>query len=284
MESVVCPNCGSVNPGGNQFCQACGKPLNVAAAVTADATVVKERGKKSAATPPPPPPAGGPLPPPIEMVPPPPPPYYTTPPAYLGTPVRSLGIRTDGWSEVVEDAAPLADKVKQGFLSELAASGVGGLHIAEADLRSENAELRSYQMIENGKGAVIAVRAAPFGNSLVVSWDLYTRRTINWLGVGILAGAVFLFALAYNLTSGTFIYGFFRGLFMFIATTLSWLLTPGLAVMLAGKMLRDDWLAFFVKDLDDFAAEDAVALSTVVDNALTRAVEKAQEVPAKTRK
>lgn len=294
MESLVCPNCGNLNPGENQFCQSCGKPLKPAIPTSADKTMLSDRSQKASDQVPLPPPAsegtpppltlGTPVPPPTSegtpppmsfspIVPPPPPPAPQH--LYTGTPIRNLGIRVDGWSDVVEDAALSVDNVKLAFLDEMNSTRIDGLHMAESDLSSGGGEVRKYQLIYNGKGASVAVRIAPFGKNLVASWDLYTHRRINWLTIGILLGVVFICALISDLIIGIFGIGFFRGFFTFIETMMNWLLVPGLALLLLGKMIKDDWLAYFINDLDEFAAEDAVALSTVVDNALSNAVKTA---------
>ena len=273
MAVTICPNCGAENPAGNQFCQSCGKALPVAA--DAGKTVLSGRKNKAAA---PPPPVEVPPPMPISaMVPPPPPPPMTYSNYLLVTPIRKLGIRSDGYSDVIEDAAPLAEKVKGEFLKLMSAAGIPGLHMAESDLVSKGIEIRRYQVIDNGKGSSVAVRIATFGKHLVISWDLFSIRKVNWLTIGILGGAVFLFTLLPIIFAGNFAYSFFAGLYNFIGSFLSWLLVPGLGILLFGKLLKDNWLAFYATDLDDFAADDGVALSTVVDNALSLAVEKAHD-------
>lgn len=271
MATTICPNCGAENPAGNQFCQSCGKALPA----TADAgkTVLSGRKNKPAAVPPPvevPPPM------PVSvMVPQPPPPPMPYSNYLLATPIHKLGIRSDGYSDVIEDAAPLAEKVKAEFLRLVSAAGIPGLHMAESDLVSKGFEIRRYQVIDNGKGGSVAVRIAPYGKHLVISWDLFSIRKVNWLTIGILGGTIFLLTLLSNLFAGNFAYDFFAGLFNFIGSFISWLLVPGLGILLFGKLLKDNWLAFYATDLDDFAADDGMALSTVVDNALSQAVEKA---------
>jgi hypothetical protein len=293
MGSIICPNCGTENPGENQFCQSCGKALSAPKPAAADKTVIADRSKKAAV--PPPPSVGAatsapkpvretqtPPPPPMPVgaaVPPPPPLAPRSGPQgdYQATSINKLGICTDGWSDVIEEAAPLAEKIKQEFLKEMNAAVIPGLHMAESNLVSGESEVRSYQLIYNGKGSSIAVRVAPFGKDLAISWNLFSQRSINWLTVGILGGSVFLITFLFHLVNGAFNTYFFVGFFNFITTFLSWLLVPGLGLLLFGKIMRDKWLAFYAKDIDEFAADDAAALSTVVDNALSLAVEKAHD-------
>ena len=45
------------------------------------------------------------------------------------TPISKLGVYTDGWSDVIEGGAPLADKVKREFVNNLKAAEIPGLHV-----------------------------------------------------------------------------------------------------------------------------------------------------------
>jgi uncharacterized membrane protein len=205
---------------------------------------------------------------------------------HLGTPLKQLGVRSDGWSDIIENDAELVDRVKQAFLDEINAQGLPGVRVTDVNLTSDSMETRPYQMVSDNRGTTIAVRIAPFGKNLFVGWDLYTRREINWLTVGLLAGIVLVLAvLDVILTSLNYgPLGFFHNFFTTLGAFISWLLVPGLVILLLGKILKDDWLAFYVKNMDEFAVDDAVSLSTIVDNLLTRAVEKSQSAPAKLKK
>jgi hypothetical protein len=204
----------------------------------------------------------------------------------LGTPVKQLGIRSDGWSDIVENGAELADRVKQAFTDEINAQGLPGVRMTDVHLTSGSMETRPYQMITDNRGTTIAVRIAPFGKNLFVGWDLYTRRQLNWLTVGLLGGIALVLAVLdvifTALNYGPF--GFFHNFYGILGSFIGWLLVPGLIILLLGKVLKDDWLAFYIKNMDEFAVDDAVSLSTVVDNLLTRAVEKSQSAPAKGKK
>lgn len=294
MDMVKCPNCGTMNESSNQLCQSCGRTLANAVPFQSENTVMANR-TKVVSEPPPPPIVSIQAPPPTPyvaaQVPPPPPvfpaaaqpPTYTPPAQFGGTSIDKLGIRSDGWSDVVEESAGLESEVKEAFLDELKSVNLENVKTAESFL-SNGKEVRKYQIIYNGNGTTVAVRIAPFGRDLVVSWDLYTRRTINWLTIGILGGIIFLFALLNGFTFEIFSGGFFRGLFNLLRYCIDLLFVPTLVVMLLGKLIKDEWLGFFLNDLDAFAADDAVALSTVVDNMLSRAVEKVRTNSQKTKK
>lgn len=171
----------------------------------------------------------------------------------------------------------MADKVRREFVNDLKAAEIPGLHLAESTLMDKNGETRPYEVISFGRQMTIIVRTGLFGKHLTVSWDLYTKQTINWLTVGILGGAVFVLVFLTHLLGGIFYNGFFYGLFSWLGTFINWLLVPGLALMLFGKITRGDWLALYKKDQGEFAEDDAMALTNIVDIALSDAIEKALE-------
>lgn len=280
MATIVCASCGTVNDAKNLFCQACGKSLNAAAPAASDKTVVASR--KAVETPPAPvaAPVAPPPPTPAAPVMPPPPPAYV-PPAPMGTPISSLGLRSDGWSDVLEDAAALEETVKEAFVKEVKAAGLPGLAVGES-LLTNGKSTRKYLVLYNGNGANVVVRFAAYGKDLLTSWDLYTKRKFNWLTIGLLGGIVFLLTLIYQVLGHWGL--FYNGLFAFLQVFLSLLLVPTLALMLVGKLIKDDWLGLFVDDLDEFAADDAIALTSLVDSALSRAVESAQAEKPKGKK
>lgn len=291
MTTVVCANCGTVNDAANAICQSCGKTLPKVEAVASDRTVVVNRAK---ATPPPAPAPAAPPPPPVQASTPPqpasaaapvppPPPAYAAPAPMMGTPIRGLGVRSDGWSDVIEDAAGLEEEIQKAFVEELKSAAMPGVVVSDS-LLSNGQITRKYQVVYNGNGANVAVRIAAYGKNLLAGWDLYTKRKPNWMTIGILGGAVFVFTLVYEILVHGFYGAFFAGLLGTISMFVSWLLVPTLWVLLFGKILKDDWLGFFVTDLDEFAADDAVALTSVVDTALAQAVEKAQAKTLKAKK
>jgi|GEM_PF-3380189 len=295
MEKVKCSKCNTENEPGYQFCQTCGAPLTF----VSDKTVAAKRSTpETAATnmvqPPPPPapmpPAGAPTPPPPgsymqgQM---PPQPAYGQPPAYgypptpmyAGTPIKQLGLHVDGWSDIVEDGADLADKVKQSFIDKIIKENVPGLRITDVLLSANDMQPRPYILLTNASGVVVPVRVAPYGKNLVVSWDLYTKRSANWLTIGLLGGIVLLLAILDKIIVMYAFDNFFIGLFSFIGTFLSWLLLPTLVLLLLGKIFKDDWAGLFVKNINAFAADDADSLTTIVDNDLVDAIEDCLEPP-----
>jgi hypothetical protein len=210
----------------------------------------------------------------------PPPPIPAYPPAVYGTPIRRLGSRIDSWSEVIDNSAAAADAIAGAFLKEIEDLKVDGVRAATSDLTSGSSGLRKYQVVTNGRGATVAVRFAPMGKDLYFNWDLYVHRPINWLLIGIAGGISFLLALFTAIYAGSFIFG----LVSFFTTFFNLLLVPGLGLLLFGKLLKDDIWGFYLNTPDDFALDDANALSILVDDAATRAIEKSMDESGRTQK
>lgn len=255
METIICPNCKSQNTGESQFCQVCGTPLK--RAVDAPSST-----PQPAAVPPPLTSAPVPMPPPVP----------SSPPAYYaGTPVHWLGVWMDGWSDVIEGAADHAVEIYDKFKKEIEDAGIEGLRSAESKLTSGTSAPRTYHVVQNQSGATVAVRITPYGRSLKVSWDLCTRRTPNWVTIGVLGGVVIFFAILASINSIRYDSGL-AGFLTFFSVITGWTLTPVLGLMVAGKICNDDIWGLFIHDLDDFAMEDAESLAMVVDSALSNAI------------
>lgn len=286
MAKTICPNCKTENDPKNVFCQSCGASLVAApvmpppspAATPPPAMTLPPAAPRVAAMPPPP----------VQAVPPAPnygqPPAYGYPPApmyYMGTPIKQLGTHTDGWNDVIEGGAELAEKVKAAFVEKMNAEKIPGVRITESNLSNDKMENRQYQLVSGLQGMTIAVRIAAMGKNLAVSWDLFTKREANWLTLGLLGGIVFVLAVldtvAYSIS---FYNDIFYAIFNFIGTFISWLLVPTLVLLLLGKIIKDEWIGLFVNDPNPFAVDDAIGLTTVVDNALAAAVEQAATAPA----
>ena len=286
MATLICPNCKTANPPDNLFCQACGTSLKGVKLDTGDKTVIAARTKETpipppvlVSVPPPsipqktsPPPTPKVLPPPVAAGATTPPAAYRPVPVYSGTPIQKLGVYMDGIADILPGEALKVDAVIKVFIDEIQKVKSEGISVASSDLTSGTAAPRKYQLIYNGKGATVAVRFAPTGKDLFYSWDLYTRREIRWLTIAIVGGAALILAVLTGIFSGLG-GGLLAGLLGFFNTFLGLLLVPGLALMLLGKILKDDIWGLYINDLDDFAADDANALAYIVDDAVVTAID-----------
>jgi hypothetical protein len=94
---------------------------------------------------------------------------------------------------------------------------------------------------------------------------------------------VFVLAVVSAVLSGI-ASNFFYAILSFFQIFLGLLLVPGLALLLLGKLFKDDIWGFFFKDQDAFMLDDANGLSLLVDDALSRAIEQMISAPPKKKK
>ncbi len=261
MDSIICPNCKSVNTGESLFCQVCGTELPRTIEVPAETA-------QGSPVPPPVsgPGAAAPVPPPLTSVPP-----VPAAPQFLVSPISKFGVWIDGWSDVIEGADGHAAEIKEGFLKEMKNAGIEGLRASDMPLSSGNQVPRNFHVIQDKSGATATVRIAPFGKNLLVSWDLYVKRIPNWITIGVLGGVILIFAILASINSFLFNSGV-GGILNFFNVLLTWPLVPIIGILIAGKIWKDDPWGYFVKDLDDFALEDAESLAMVVDSALSNTI------------
>lgn len=272
--TIVCPNCKTVNPVTNLFCQACGTSL--AAATIASAP----------ATPPAPPAAPYPPMPPKQASYAPPPPMppqqaaYGQPPApvYVAPAISKLGPKVDEFSDMVPELGDKAVNVEEAFVNALKEKGLPGVNITKSNFTA-GAKQRAYVSITNPAGATMLADFVPVGKDLATNWSLYTKRAINWLVVGIVGGAAIFFALLTFIFGLISLWGFGSAWAQFF-TVLSLLLIAGILVVgLLGKIMKDDPIALFVKDMDDISWEDTNILQSVVHDTMIDAIEKVQAEP-----
>ena len=312
MADLICPNCSSSNPPDNLFCQSCGFSLKGVKPASGEKTVMAPRAgtpppvlpeKKGVVLPPPPSaarekpalpvakPAAAPPPPPAVPIasavtpptaaPPAPPPALPPAPAvYYGTPIRKLGFTADSWYELVPGEGSRAEELAMLFKAEVEATAPKGVRVVDSLLNGGGFTPRTYHLITNGTGATVAARFSTLGKDLYAGWELLVRREINWIPLVVIGGVAFIMGVMSSILS-CLNSNFFYGLLSFFQIFLGLLLAPGFALLLIGKLLKDDLWGFFFKDQDAFMLDDANALSLLVDDALSRAIEKMISSPQK---
>lgn len=278
--TIVCPNCKTVNPATNLFCQSCGTKLVAATVVSTPAPV------------PPPPPFAAQIPPPPGAYPPPPtlpqqqpaygqPPvmtYQPPAPVYVAPTIGKLGVKTDEFSDIVPELADKAAKVEETFIGMLKEKGLPGVNIAKSTYTSGTSQ-RAYVGITNPAGATILADFLPVGKDLASNWSLYTKRSINWFVVGIAGGAAVFFALLTFIFGLVSLWGFGSAWSQFFSVLALLVIAAIVVVGLLGKATKDDFMGLFVKDMDEIAWEDTNILQSIVHDTMIEAIEKVQNEP-----
>ncbi len=270
VETQICPNCHSVNPLKNAFCQVCGNKL--VAATPPQPPMVTVRSA-STSLPPVPPSTPQTTMPPV----PPAPPVAPYPPIAVLPPVPtldSLGIKVDEFSDIMCDDAPRSEELTEVFVKALTDRNIPGLKITEGDFTTEG-KRRHYHIITGPAKTTFLASIFPYGRDLILGWEMYIKRTLKWVPLAILGGTAVILALISFLTSGFFFSTFWTFLFIF-------LLFAGLAGLLLGKVLKDDWMDLFVEDIDEISWAEASALQLVVHEALLETMETIEIDPPKT--
>ena len=265
-ETQICPNCHSVNPISNTFCQVCGTYIA--------STLPPGNITSGAAVNLPPVPPSAPLAP----IPPvlPTPPATPFPPVAMQPPAPSidvLGIKVDEFSDVMCNDAPRAEELTEVFVNALTDRNIPNLKITEGDFTTEG-KRRHYHIVSGPAKTTFLASIFPYGTDLILGWEMYIKRSLKWLPLSILGGSAVVLALISFLTSGFFFSTFWTFLFIF-------LFFAGLAGLLIGKVLKDDWMYLFVEDIDEIAWVEASALQLVVHEALLETMETIEINPTK---
>jgi hypothetical protein len=219
-----------------------------------------------------------PVPPAVKPTPPPPPtpaPYVTpavpavpVPPVAPRAPapsISALGIKVDEFADIMVDDAARAPELNQVFKQALQDRKTSQMTISQAEFMDEG-KRRSYHVITGPARTTLLANISPFGKDLILSWEMYIKRGLKWLPIAIMAGAAVILALISFLVAGFAFYVFWTQFFAF-------LLYAGLAGLLLGKILKDDWMYLFVEDIDEISWAEGNALQLVVHEALLETME-----------
>lgn len=224
------------------------------------------------------------VPPPTPALPPAAPPLVPQSPFLnLGTPIRKLGFRVDSWYELLPGEGSRSDELAGIFKEEVEGAAGKDVRVVDSLLNGGGIATRTYQLVHNGTGATVAARFATVGKDLYAGWELFIRREINWLPIFIIGGIALVLAVVDGILSGIAT-NFFYAILSLFQVFLGLLLVPGLGLLLFGKLFKDDIWGFFFKDQDAFALDDANALSLLVDDALSRAIDRVIIAPAAKKK
>jgi hypothetical protein len=185
--------------------------------------------------------------------------------------LAALGVRLDGWADVVEGACDKAGEVRTALDRVVRAKELPDLRVGQSHMSPtlQSSRQRPYLMVEMDNGASLAVYIGALGRDLYVAWDAFLRPVFNMQMIYILLGgaAGLSFLGAINDRPGTS--AIFGWVFGFIA----WTLAGAFVLAIAGRVMRGSFLAFFFKQLDVFDADDIAGVMMAVHKAVLHALD-----------
>ena len=214
--------------------------------------------------------------------------------------LSKLGLRIDGWADLVEGAGEKAVVGLQAVCDTMKKRGMPSVEIKpdNATPNTTSNKRRSYVLVEMPNGASVTIYLGQYGSDLYASWDLYIRpkletRTVIIIlvlafiatipgsicslasGVSILGqvgNSLNTFGGGPNLTGAYFatIFGLLcAGGFGFIAACILLAILVGVA----GYVVKGNWLAYFIKELTTFDADDIGAMGLAVHKSVVLALD-----------
>jgi len=195
--------------------------------------------------------------------------------------ITKLGQFLDGWAELVEGMGEKAGQVRQDTLEQLELKEMPDINLAERVAHNKTySEKRDYIFSNTSPGATTAIYIAQHGKDLYVSWRTWLAPVLN----KVLLLILFLISvlLGYSTFGTRQQYG--GSLFNsysysetwvegWLAATLGFLILGSFLIMMVGKILKDDPLAFFFIEPNVFDAEDITAMSLSAHYAILRSLD-----------
>lgn len=247
-QQQLCPQCQAPNTAGSQFCIHCGARLA----------------------------------PPGPQMPRPHAPAFQSPASYGPSSflavlrIDKLGARLDGWADLVEGAAEKTEAVQEAFQSELAGRGMPQVSLSWEEMTPGGLAVsrrRPYHLTSSHVGATVAAYIGQFGQDLYVTWDLYVRPVIKWRNIAIMAGVAAVLALFAAIDSRFGETRFNFGGWVF--ATLGWAIFIAVGAVILSRVLYGSNWAFFIEEIDTFAADDVTAMTFAVHKSLLNAIDAA---------
>lgn len=188
----------------------------------------------------------------------------------FATRIDKLGSRLDGWADLIDNAADKVQDVRSTFESDLELRQMPqvGRSLPALTPGGLAGKRRNYYLAQSYTGAALAVYIGEFGRDLYVSWDLFVRPNIKWRNILIMLGIAAVLAIFPAANS-----------YSEFSTWITWTIVGfiGIAIvaLILGKVLRGSAKAFFVEEIDHFAADDVTATMFAVHHGLMKAIDAA---------
>lgn len=199
------------------------------------------------------------------------PPTPPPPPPPPAAPVlEQLGVRVDGWADLIAGAGDKAEPVQTAFIESFNARELPMAQLEPVNFSTGNAK-KLYQVVRTSSGSA-AVQIEAKGKDLFLSWSLYVKRSLNRSMIGILAavafGISFLTSLSMIGSFGYFIVAWLFGAF-------NWVMPVAFIALIAGYVWKGSFWYFFLQEPGEMMLDDQAAMVLVVHRSLLEAVEKA---------
>jgi hypothetical protein len=177
--------------------------------------------------------------------------------------ILELAKRLDWWYDLLDAQGSKTAEFEQQFRERLLARQMPGLKYEFFDYQSVGrlGEKRPYLLISRSGGGMMHVYITQLGHELYLAWDLWVRLTVRW---PVVIGILLLSILCGPLFLGQGAFGAIGALLAFVINIVFF----GGIVAFAGRMIRNNFAAFFLHELNDFDIQDLRALSIATDRTL----------------
>lgn len=260
--TVICPQCRSENTSENQYCISCGTFLG-AVAPTSEPAPQNPYTQPVAYPPPYAQPSA---------------PYGSGPiaqPFYGALRIDKLGPRLDGWADLVEGGADKCGEIQDAFLANIRQRQMPDIQITQATLTPGGlaGKQRNYQLSQSYTGATVAIYFGTFGQDLYVAWELFVRPVIKWRNLAIMGGVAAFLALCPAWIGNDMLRSSFFGFFAWVMATLLWLIPVAIGAAVFGRVMGGSFLAFFMEEIDLFAADDVTAMIIAIHKSILASID-----------
>jgi hypothetical protein len=185
--------------------------------------------------------------------------------------LERLGVRLDGWADLVDGAGDKAAEVRARLRQHLEARRIESVETynALAPAGDQHGELRPCLLAETASGASVVVLVGESGQDLYVAWEAFVQPAPNAATFILLAGAASVLGFFSSLL---FDFGP-RSVMDLLLWIIIWLVLGAVFVAGAGKLQRDSVMAFFSKPLEGIDAHDTTAVLLAVHKSVLKVLE-----------
>jgi len=193
--------------------------------------------------------------------------------------LQQLGTYLDSWADIVEDMGDKEQQVRQEILKQLLDRNMPeiGLEIKQGSVDLLGNKRREYIVAETDPAVHVLICARKHGKDLFVNWrtsiaskwnlDLLKWVAIIAAGLGLFTGGIRQSSAFYGSSSTSF------SLSGWIFATIVILIIEAVILVIAGKQIKGDQLAYFFQQVNLFDAEDISALNLSVHKFVLRALD-----------